>query len=170
MLGRTSFLVVMFVAGLAAVTWAVYGSRLPPADFSFTNETEVATVDPALATGQPEMRIISSLFEGLGRQSPKDTKFEPGAAEKWEISDDGRVYTFHLRHNARWSNGEPVTARDFAYSIRRLLDPLTFSRYAYEGWYLVNGKKYTLASELSPGDSVEVELNTCARRTKHGAR
>jgi oligopeptide transport system substrate-binding protein len=159
MLGRTSFLVVMFVAGLAAVTWAVYGSRLPPADFSFTNETEVATVDPALATGQPEMRIISSLFEGLGRQSPKNTKFEPGAAEKWEISDDGRVYTFHLRNNARWSNGEPVTAHDFAYSIRRLLDPLTFSRYAYEGWYIANAKKYTLASEVSPEDPVEVELN-----------
>ena len=80
MVGRTWFLIVMFVAGLAAVAWAVYGSRLPPADFSFTGETEVATVDPALATGQPEMRIISSLFEGLGRQSEKDTHFAPGAA------------------------------------------------------------------------------------------
>ncbi len=162
MFGRTVFLIVMVVTGLAAVAWAVYGSRLAPADFSFTNETEIATVDPALATGQPEMRIIQSLFEGLGRQSPKDTHFAPGAAEKWEISEDGRVYTFHLRHDARWSNGEPVTARDFSYSIRRLLDPLTYSRYAYEGWYLVNGKKYTLASELAAGDPVEIEMNLAA--------
>ena len=121
MFGRTWFLILMFVGGLAAVVWAVYGSRLPPADFSFTNETEIATVDPALATGQPEMRIIQSLFEGLGRQSPKNTRFQAGSAEKWEISEDGRVYTFHLRDNAMWSNGEPVTAHDFEYSIRRLL-------------------------------------------------
>lgn len=159
MFGRTSFLVAMFIAGLAAVAWAVYGSHLEPADFSFTNETEVQTVDPAMATGQPEMRIIQSLFEGLGRQSPTDTRFKAGAAEKWEISDDGRVYTFHLRKNAKWSNDEPVTAHDFAYSLRRLLDPQTYSRYAYEGWYLVNGKKYTLSSQLEPGDPVEVELN-----------
>src|ERR1700742_5036242 len=110
MLGRTAFIVLMFAAGLAAVSWAVFGSRLPPADFSFTNETEVQTVDPAMATGQPEMRIIQSLFEGLGRKSPKNTRFQAGSAEKWEISDDGLVYTFHLRKNAKWSNGEPVTA------------------------------------------------------------
>src|SRR4051812_33411663 len=126
MFGRTWFIVVMFVAGLAAVAWAVYGSRLPPADFSFSEGTEVQTVDPAMATGQPEMRVIQSLFEGLGRQSPKNTRFKAGTAEKWEISDDGRVYTFHLRDNARWSNGELVTAHDFAYSIRRLLDPQTY--------------------------------------------
>ena len=80
-------------------------------------------------------------------------------AEKWEISDDGRVYTFHLRKNAKWSNGEPVTADDYLYSIRRLLDPLTASRYSYQAWYIVNAKKYTLGGgQLSPGDPVEVEL------------
>src|SRR6266404_711133 len=112
MFGRTWFLLMLFSAGLAAVAWAVYGSRLPPADFSFINETEVASVDPALATGQPEGRIISSIFEGLTRQRAKDTKAEPGVAETWEISPDGRIYTFHLRGNAFWSNGDPVTAHD----------------------------------------------------------
>ncbi|HVT27855.1 MAG TPA: peptide ABC transporter substrate-binding protein, partial [Lacipirellulaceae bacterium] len=78
----------------------------------------------------------------------------------WEISPDGRVYTFHLRHNAYWSNGEPVTSRDFLYSIRRLIDPQTFSRYSYQAWYIVNAKRYNLAgSALVPGDRVEVELN-----------
>src|SRR5438552_3477808 len=111
MFGRTWFLIVLLVLGLTAVVWAVYSSRLPPADFSFVNETEVATVDPAIATGQPEGRIIQSLFEGLGRQRPTDAKAAPGIAERWEISPDGRVYTFHLRKNAYWSNGERVTAR-----------------------------------------------------------
>ena len=163
MFGRTSFLAAFLSLGLAAVVWAVYSSRLPPADFSFINETEVSTVDPALATGQPEGRIISSIFEGLCRQSAKDTRAEPGVAEKWEISPDGRVYTFHLRKDALWSDNTPVTAADFMYSIRRLLDPQTFSRYSYQAWYIVNAKRYNLAgSGVSPGDPVEVELNPAA--------
>src|SRR2546430_2016968 len=145
MSARLWFLAALVTAGLAAVAWAVYSSRLPPADFSFINETEVASVDPALATGQPEGRVISSIFEGLARQRAKDTRAEPGVAEKWEISPDGRVYTFHLRMNAYWSNGDSVTAHDFLYSIRRLLDPNTFSRYSYQAWYIVNAKRYNLA-------------------------
>ncbi|HEX3601681.1 MAG TPA: peptide ABC transporter substrate-binding protein [Lacipirellulaceae bacterium] len=160
MLGRTWFLVVMFVAGLSAVAWAIYGSHLEPADFTFVNETEVASVDPALITGQPEGRIVASLFEGLCRLRPDNNKAEAGMADRWEISDDGRVYMFHLRDNVRWSNGDPVTARDFAYSIRRLIDPLNASIYSYQAWYIENAKKYNLsASSLKPGDPVEVELN-----------
>ena len=96
MLGRTWFLVVMLVGGLAAVGWAVYGSRLPPADFTFFNESEVESVDPAIITGQPEGRIARSLFEGLTRPRADNNQAEPGVAERWEISDDGRTYTFHL--------------------------------------------------------------------------
>jgi oligopeptide transport system substrate-binding protein len=160
MLGRTWILLVMFAGGLAAVGWAVYGSRLPPADFTFINETEVASVDPALITGQPEGRIASAIFEGLVRARADNNLAESGVAEKWDISEDGRTYTFHLRDNAYWSNGEPVTAHDFLYSIRRLIDPLTASRYAYQAWYIVNAKRYSSGvSALAPGDRVEVELN-----------
>ncbi|HEX2476108.1 MAG TPA: peptide ABC transporter substrate-binding protein [Lacipirellulaceae bacterium] len=160
MFGRTWFLIVMLAVGLAAVSWAVYGSRLPPADFTFINETEVATVDPALITGQPEGRIALAVFEGLTRLRASDNAAEPGVAERWEISKDGRTYTFHLRDNARWSNGDPVTARDCLYSIRRLIAPETASRYSYQAWYIAGAKRYTLgASALAPGDKVEVELN-----------
>lgn len=160
MLGRTWFLAVMFLAGLAAVGWAVYGSRLPPADFTFVNETEVASVDPALITGQPEGRIAWAIYEGLTRPALDDSPAEPGVAESWDISEDGRTYTFHLRPDARWSNGDPVTAHDFLYSWRRLLDPLTFSRYSYQAWYIDNARRYNLGtSTLQPGDPVEVELN-----------
>ncbi|MEX0643008.1 MAG: peptide ABC transporter substrate-binding protein [Pirellulales bacterium] len=160
MIGRTSFLVVLFVASLAAISWAVYGSRLPPADFTFFNESEIKSVDPAIITGHPEGRIAWAIYEGLMRPRPEDNTAEPGVADHWDISDDGRVYTFHLRDNARWSNGEPVTAHDFHYAFRRLLDPMTGAEYAYQAWYIVNAKRYTYgAKRIEPGDPVEVELN-----------
>src|SRR5206468_4769848 len=112
----------ILVAGLVAVSWAVRSGQLPPADFSFCNESEVASVDPALTTGIPEARIVYSLFEGLCRPRADNSLPEPGVAEKWEISEDGLTYTFHLRKNANWSDGDRVTARDFLYSLRRLLD------------------------------------------------
>src|SRR4051794_33556794 len=159
MSGRTWFLALILVAGLGAVGWAVRSGQLPPADFSFGNESEIASVDPALTTGIPESRIVYSLFEGLCRPRPDNSLPEAGVAEKWEISDDGLVYTFHLRKNALWSNGDPVTAHDFHYSLRRLLDPLTASRYSYQAWYIVNAKRYTMGgSQLIAGEPVEVEL------------
>jgi oligopeptide transport system substrate-binding protein len=160
MMGRTWVLALMFASGLAAVAWAVYGSRLPPADFTFVNETDVASVDPALITGNPEGRIVRSIFEGLTRARADNNQPEPGVAERWEITDDGRRYIFHLRRSARWSNGDTVTAHDFHYSIRRLLDPQTASRYSYQAWYIVNARRYNHGSAaLRPGDRVEVELN-----------
>lgn len=159
MSGRIWFLALILVGGLVAVGWALQRSRLPPADFSFCNESEVASVDPALTTGIPEARIVYSLFEGLCRPRPDNTLPEPGVAEKWEISNDGLTYTFHLRKDAVWSNGQPVTAHDFHYAWRRLLDPLTASRYSYQAWYIVNAKRYTMGGgELAPGTAIEVEL------------
>ena len=116
-------------------------SGLKRADLVFLNGAEPETLDPALITGQPEGRIATALFEGL-------TAFDaaahpqPGVAEKWEISKDGQVYTFHLRHNARWSNGDPVTAKDFVASWKRTLAPETASEYSYQLYYLKNGKAF----------------------------
>src|SRR6187551_3661014 len=108
MSGRMWFLALILLAGLGAVGWAVRSGQLPPADFSFGNESEVASVDPAVTTGIPEARMVFALFEGLCRPRADNGQAEPGVAEKWEISDDGRVYTFHLRKNAKWSNGELI--------------------------------------------------------------
>jgi oligopeptide transport system substrate-binding protein len=160
MLGRLLFLVFLIAAGLAAVTWAIVGSRLPPADFTFVNETEIESVDPAIITGQPEGRIAWSIFEGLTRPRAEDNLAEPGVAERWDISPDRRTYTFHLRDNARWSNGDPVTAGDFHYSFRRFLDPMTAAEYGYQAWYIVNARRYSFGTKgIGPGDPVEVELN-----------
>jgi len=113
------------VARLVAV------SSLPPADFSFVNGTEPKTLDPGLMTGEPEGRIADALFEGLTRRNARSLRPEPGVAERWEVSADGLLFTFHLREGARWSDGRPLTAHDFAWSWRRLLDPKTGSEYAY---------------------------------------
>ena len=101
------------------------------AEFRFVNGTEPDTLDPQLATGSPEQRILSALFEGLTRRDAATLQPTPGVAERWEISADELRYTFHLRPNARWSNGTPLTAHDFVYSWRRLLDPALGAEYAY---------------------------------------
>jgi oligopeptide transport system substrate-binding protein len=92
------------------------------------NGAEPETLDPAKSTGVTESNIQYEIFEGLTTYSP-DGQVVPGVAEKWEVSDDGKTYTFHLR-DSKWSNGDPVTAEDFAYAWRRVIDPATASDYA----------------------------------------
>lgn len=107
----------------------------------YLNGAEPETLDPALITGQPEGRIANALFEGLVSFSASAQPV-PGVAERWELSPDGRVYTFHLRNNARWSNGDPVGAGDFLRSWQRTLAPATGSEYASQLYYLRNGRAY----------------------------
>jgi len=99
---------------------------------------EVSDLDPHLATGLSEYSVISALFEGLVAEDPVDLHPVPGVAESWEVSPDGLVYTFHLRANARWSNGEPVTAQDFVASWRRVLTPSLAADYA-SMLYIIEG-------------------------------
>lgn len=85
--------------------------------------SEVSDLDPQLVTGLAEQCVVSALFEGLVTEDPSDLHPVPGVAERWEISPDGLTYTFHLRADAKWSNGDPVTAPDFVASFRRILTP-----------------------------------------------
>lgn len=97
---------------------------------------DTPTLDPQLANSMVTMTVGSHLFEGLVRNYAGT--IQPGAAESWEISDDGLVYTFHLR-DSLWSDGEPVTAQDYEYGITRLMDPATASGYSFLGGILKNG-------------------------------
>jgi oligopeptide transport system substrate-binding protein len=90
------------------------------------NGAEPETLDPHKATDVSSAEIIFQLFEGLVTYGP-DAAIVPGVAERWERSPDGLTYLFHLRANARWSDGSPLTAEDFVYSFRRALDPKTGS-------------------------------------------
>jgi len=112
-----------------------------PADLTICNGDEPQTLDPAVVTGQLEGRICLALFEGLTTRDAAGT-IVPGMAQSWTISPDGKTYTFTLRPEAKWSNGEPLTARDFLNSWRRALEPATASEYAYQLYYLVNGEAY----------------------------
>lgn len=98
-----------------------------PADavLRIAQRNEPADLDPARATLPDEFFIIRALSEGLVTPAPDGGTPLPAAAKRWEISDDGLTWTFHLRQDATWSNGEPVTARDFVASYRRVLTPAT---------------------------------------------
>jgi oligopeptide transport system substrate-binding protein len=88
------------------------------------NQAEPETLDYQLTTGLPDLQVEQDLFEGLTRFSREQTVL-PGIALRWDVSSDGLTYTFHLRSGATWSNGDPVTAADFLYAFRRLVDPKT---------------------------------------------
>jgi oligopeptide transport system substrate-binding protein len=90
------------------------------------NGAEPETLDPHRAEGVASAHILRDLFEGLTAESP-DGRIVPGAAIRWNISRDGKTYTFYLRRDAHWSNGDPVTAADFVYGLQRSANPATAS-------------------------------------------
>jgi oligopeptide transport system substrate-binding protein len=121
----------VLVVSLAIVGFTLSTSTGRRADLRFVNATEPKTLDPHLATGEPEGRVLEAIFEGLTRLDARSLEPVPGVAESWEITPDGKTYTFHLRESARWSDGHPVTAQDFTYAWRRLQDPALGAEYAY---------------------------------------
>ncbi|PCJ45939.1 MAG: peptide ABC transporter substrate-binding protein, partial [Gammaproteobacteria bacterium] len=108
----------------------------------FGNGTEPSGLDPQTVTGVPESNILNSLLEGLVAVHPKDLRIIPGVAKKWELSDNLLEYTFHLRRDAKWSNGDTVTAHDFVYSWQRILSPELAAEYAYMLYYLENAEAF----------------------------
>ena len=108
----------------------------------YGNGAEPQGIDPHLVTGVPESHIVRALFEGLAVKNPITLEPEPGVAERWEISPDGTVYTFFINPQAKWSNGEPVTASDYVWSWERALHPETGSLYAYMLFPVVNAEKF----------------------------
>lgn len=113
-----------------------------PQTFTFNNGAEPETLDPHIMTGVPEHRLASAIFEGLVGQHPQTLQPIPAVAERWEVSADGLTYTFHLRGDAKWSDGSPVLAADFAGSWERVLRPATASQYAYMLYPVKNAEAY----------------------------
>jgi oligopeptide transport system substrate-binding protein len=106
------------------------------------NGGEPSDVDPHTTVGIPERQIQVALFEGLVSKSSDTLEIQPGVAHSWDISDDGLVYTFYLNENARWSNGDPITAQDFVWSWRRALLPALGNQYAYSLYSLKNAEDF----------------------------
>ena len=123
------------------------GTKLAPVqELVRGNGTEVATIDPHKSQGVPESHVINDLSEGLVGQDANGNII-PGVAERWETADN-QTYTFHLRKDAKWSNGDPVTAHDFVFSFQRSVEPATASPYS---WYMeytkMKGAKAIIAGE-----------------------
>ena len=122
----------------------------------YGNGAEPQGLDPHVVTGVPENHIIRALFEGLAVKNPITLEPEPGVAERWDISEDGTVYTFYINPEAKWSNGEPMTASDYVWSWNRALHPDTGSLYAYMLYPIVNSEAYS-KREITDFDQVGVK-------------
>ncbi len=117
---------------------------------------EPVSLDPHVTTMYYDMRILPALFEGLTAIDEKTAQPVPAVAESWDVSSDGLVYTFHLRPNARWSNGDPVTAHDFAFAYQRILLPKLGATYCYMLWPIKNAQAFN-AGKLADFAAVGVE-------------
>lgn len=106
------------------------------------NSSEPESLDPGLIQGNIERDIVMTLFEGLCNYDPKTLEPIPGVAERWEVSADKLTYTFYLRKNAKWNNGDPVTAHDFAAAWQRAISPELASVYSFILFPVKNAKAY----------------------------
>lgn len=123
----------------------------------FGNGTEPQGIDPHITTGVPERNIQLAIFEGLTSLSPSNLEPLPGVAERWEVSEDGRTYRFYIRNNARWSNGDPLTAHDFQWSWWRALQPALGNLYVYMLYPILNAEAYA-SGVLEDFDEVGIEV------------
>jgi oligopeptide transport system substrate-binding protein len=106
------------------------------------NGWEPRDLDPHIINNVADFNIVFALMEGLTSSDPKDGHPVPGVAERWEPAPDGLTWTFHLRKDARWSNGDPVTAGDFLYGFRRVLSPALGAEYATFLFFLANADEF----------------------------
>ncbi|MDX2187357.1 MAG: peptide ABC transporter substrate-binding protein [Opitutaceae bacterium] len=105
------------------------------------NATEPESLDPQVVRGQVEWTIVGGLFEGLVVPDPATMEPRPGVAETWEMSPDARIFTFHLRNDATWSDGRPVTAHDFLFAAERMLSPSLGSALPEDTLFFVQGAR-----------------------------
>ena len=121
-------------------------------------ETEVQSLDPQVATDGTSFEVIADYTDGL-MQMDADGQAVPAIAESYDLSDDGLTYTFHLRTDAKWSNGTPVTAADFVFGWQRAVDPDVASEYAY---MLSDIGQVENAAEIIAGEKDKSELGVTA--------
>ncbi|MGS0744543.1 peptide ABC transporter substrate-binding protein [Syntrophomonas erecta subsp. sporosyntropha] len=166
---KKRFLVGLLILSLLAILVAGCGGGGKTGEekvVRYNHGQEPETIDPIQNTSTDGGTIAAAVFEGLTALDA-DNKSIPGVAENWDISPDGMTYTFHLRKDAKWSDGKPVTAKDFAYSWQRALDPNTKAEYAYQLFYIKNGEEFNagnakaedLGIKVIDENTLEVTLN-----------
>ncbi|MCJ8010405.1 peptide ABC transporter substrate-binding protein [Paenibacillus sp. KQZ6P-2] len=138
--------------------------------FRFNLHSNPPSLDPAQVQDNVGFAVLTGLYEGLTR-SDENGKAIPGTAEKWEVSPDGLKYTFHLRKDAKWSNGDPVTAADFEFAWKRVLDPKLEPAppYAYQMYYIKGAEAYNTGKNADPNSVAvkAVDANTLEVELEH---
>jgi ABC-type oligopeptide transport system substrate-binding subunit len=126
-----------------AETSEYFGRTVAPdgQQLRYISGSEPESLDPQVSSGQPEARLHVGLFDGLTEYHPETAQAIPSLADRWEPNGDNSEFTFHIR-DAKWSNGDPITADDFVYSIRRGLAPELASRIAYLAYYIKGAQEY----------------------------
>jgi oligopeptide transport system substrate-binding protein len=121
--------------------------------------SEPPSLDPGLSQDNNSFTVLNAIFEGLTRLD-ESAQIQPGVAESWVISDDGKTYTFTLRSEAKWSNGQPVKASDFEYAWKRVLDPNAeqVAPYAYQLYYIKNAEQFN-TGEMTDASAVGVRAD-----------
>lgn len=120
-------------------------------------DVEVASLDPQIATDGTSIEVITAFVDGLV-EIDANNEIVPAIAESYEVNEDETVYTFKLREDANWSNGEPVTANDFVYSWQRLVNPDTASEYSF----IADTASILNAAEIAAGEMDKEELGAVA--------
>lgn len=131
---------------------AYFGATTPPNDRTLilANQSEPRSLDPHKTAGVPEANVMLNLYDCLTTYDPNTGEPIPCLATSWEQNADASVWTFHLRHEATWTDGKPLTAEDFVYSWRRMIDPATASPYANLLYYVKNGEALNDGSNQDP--------------------
>jgi oligopeptide transport system substrate-binding protein len=141
-----SAVAIVLVAGCARPsTHGKYFGKVSPPDgqvLRYISGSEPESLDPQVSTGQPEARLFLALYDGLTEIHPQTSQPIPSMAERWDSLHDNTEFVFHLRPNLRWSNGRPITAADFVYSIRRGLAPVLAARAAYMAYDIEYAEAY----------------------------
>jgi len=139
-----SIVSILFAGCSSSANSKYFGKTIAPKDniLHYISGSEPESLDPQVSSGQPEARIYGALFEGLVEYGPKDLQPTPAIAKSWEISPKVDEFVFHLRDNAKWSDGKPITADDFVYSLRRGFAPETLSRTASLGYFIKYAEAY----------------------------
>jgi oligopeptide transport system substrate-binding protein len=122
-----------------ALVWSGGGTE-KRADFTFINRGDIYTLDLNQMSYMQDFRLTYGIREGLYGPDPQTFRPVPAGATGYELSDDKKVWTFHLRPGAKWSNGDPVTSRDYVFSWRRMLEEP--GEYTYLFYYIKNAQEY----------------------------
>lgn len=125
------------------LSFACPGGERAPEAFRYNISTEPPSLDWSIATDHSSIQVLDNIMEGLTRFD-EDLHVQPALADGWSIMDGGSRYIFHLRRDALWTDGQPVTAHDFVYSWRRLVDPATAGEYAYFIYMVKNAREINL--------------------------